>query len=101
MALQNPNDPPLLDDLDRHYLRGTRPQEFLPFSVRVRRRHRWWPGPERHGRLIDRLILVAILAPGIIWAAVSFGWLPVMFIVSEIVLIRLTIYRVMTETFLE
>ena len=51
--------------------------------------------------MIDRLILVAILAPGIIWAAVSFGWLPVMFIVSEIVLIRLTIYRVMTGTFLE
>jgi hypothetical protein len=43
---------------------------------------------------------VLILSPGLIWAAMSFGWIPVLFLLAEIVLIRITIYRVVTGTFL-
>jgi hypothetical protein len=63
--------------------------------------HPWWPGPERYGRLVDALLVIAAISPAIVWAAVSFGWKPVTFAVIEIVLIRLTVYRVLTGTFLE
>jgi hypothetical protein len=92
---------PVLDDVDVLYGPGTNPQGPLPFHVRVRRLHRWWPGPERYGRLIDRLLLAGALSPGIVWASLAFGWVPVLFTVLEIVLIRLTIYRVIKGTILD
>jgi hypothetical protein len=101
MPRQSSKDPPLLEDLERHYLRGTKPQEALPFHVRVRRMHPWWPGPERHGRLIDRLIGALIVSPGVVWAALSFGWMPVLVIIAEFVLIRITVYRVINGTILD
>jgi hypothetical protein len=63
--------------------------------------HPWWPGSERHGRLIDRLIGVLILFPGLVWAAISFGWMPVLLILAEFVLIRATVYRVLNGTILD
>ena len=101
MARRQTKRPPLLEDVDVSYGRDTVPQGPLPFHIRIRRLHSWWPGPERYGKLIDRLILLAVLSPGIVWALVSFGWLPVSFVVVEVVLIRLTIYRVLSGEFLE
>jgi hypothetical protein len=101
MSRQNSKNPPLLEDLERHYLHGTKPQEVLPFHIRVRRLHPWWPGSERHGRLIDRLIGALVFFPGVVWAAVSFGWMPVLLIIAEIVLIRITVYRVLNGTILD
>jgi len=89
-----------LAEVEYHYLRGTRPQRRLPFHIRVRRLYWWWPGSERHGKAIDRALVALILLPGLIWAIISFGWLPIMFLVAEIVLIRITVYRVVTGTFL-
>ena len=51
----------------------TRAQGPLPFSVWVRRKFRWWPGSERYGGLTDRFIIAMIIAPGVVWAAISFG----------------------------
>ena len=101
MVFKSPQKPPLLDDVDVRYGQGTLPQGPLPFHIRVRRMHPWWPGSERHGRLIDRLILATVLSPGVAWAAVSFGWLPVLFIVAEVIIVRLTIYRMLSGTFLD
>jgi hypothetical protein len=96
---------PLLDDVDVHYSRGTKPQGPLPFHIRIRRRHAWWPGPERYGRLIDRsiltLVVLTLMSPGIVWAVVSFGWMPLIVLVIEIVVIRFTVYKVLTGTILE
>ena len=47
------------------------------------------------------MLLAVAISPGIVWAAFSFGWKPVLFIVVEFVLIRLTIYRVLNGTFLD
>jgi hypothetical protein len=92
---------PLIDDVDVRYGPGTSPQGPLPFHIRVRRLHWWWPGPERYGRLIDRFLLAGALSPGIVWASLAFGWVPVLFTALEIVLIRLTVYRVLKGTFLD
>lgn len=101
MKTKVPTEPVLLDDIDVRYGRNTQPQGPLPFHIRIRRMHRWWPGSERHGKLIDRLILAAILSPGLVWAAYSWGWMPVTFIIAEIVIIRLTLYRVLFGSFLD
>ena len=101
MVSDIPKTPSQLEDVDVSYGPHTQPQGPLPFHVRVRRMHPWWPGPERHGRVIDRLLLVIAISPGIVWATLSFGWVPVLFIVAEGVLIRLTIYRVLNGTFLD
>jgi hypothetical protein len=101
MVSDRPEKPALLDDVDVRYGRDTVPQGPLPFHVRIRRLHPWWPGPERYGKLIDRLLLAAAVSPGIVWACLSFGWLPILFILLEVVLIRLTIYRVLNGTFLD
>ena len=95
-----PDNDQQLENVEVHYLRGTRPQGQLPFHVRIRRLYWWWPGPERYGKAIDRILAVLILSPGLIWAAMSFGWIPVLFLLVEIVLIRITVYRVVTGTFL-
>jgi hypothetical protein len=96
-----PKSPQLLEDVDVRYGPDTTPQGPLPFHVRVRRLHSWWPGPERYGKAIDRSFLVAALSPGIIWASISFGWLPVLFTIVEVVLVWLTVYRVLNGTFLD
>jgi hypothetical protein len=101
MVSDLPKKPSQLDDVDVRYGPHTVPQGPLPFHVRVRRMHPWWPGSERHGRLVDRLLLAVAVSPGIVWASFSFGWMPVLFIVVEGVLIRLTIYRVLNGTFLD
>ncbi len=95
-----PDKRPPLENVEVHYLQGTKPQELLPFHVRVRRLYWWWPGPERYGRIIDRILAALVLSIGVIWAALSFGWLPILFILVEIILIRITVYRVLTGTFL-
>jgi hypothetical protein len=101
MVADPPKAPPQLDEVDVRYGRGTVPQGPLPFHIRVRRMHPWWPGPERYGKLIDRLILAAAVSPGIVWASLAFGWKPVLFILAEALIIRLTIYRVLNGTFLD
>src|SRR5262245_65270737 len=92
--------PPLIADTDVHYEPGTRPQAPLPFSVWVRRKCRWWPGSERYGGLTDRLIIASIIAPGVAWAAFSFGWIPAVFVVAEALVIAEIAYRVATGTML-
>ena len=91
---------PLIDDADVHYGPKTRAQGPLPFSIWVRRKFRWWPGSERYGRLTDRLIIAALIAPGVGWAAISFGWMPALFIVAEALVISEIVYRVATGTML-
>ncbi len=93
--------PPIIDNVDVSYGKDTVPQGPLPFHIRVRRLHWWRPGPERYGKVIDRFILAAAVSPGIVWASVSFGWIPVLFVVVEAVIIRLTIYRVLNGTILD
>src|SRR5262245_21115708 len=95
-----PEDRTLIDDADVHYGPKTRPQGPLPFSVWVRRKYRWWPGTERHGGLIDRIIIAAVIAPGVIWALVSFGWIPALFVVAEALVIAEIAYRIATGTML-
>jgi hypothetical protein len=92
--------PKLISDADVHYGKATKPQGPLPFSIWVRRTYRWWPGSERYGTLIDRLIAATVLAPGVIWAALSFGWLPSLFVVAEIIVVVEIAYRVATGTML-
>lgn len=91
----------LIDNVDVNYGKNTVPQGPLPFHVRVRRLHWWWPGPERYGKGIDRVIFAIMVSPGIVWASVSFGWIPVAFVIIELILIRLTIYRVLNGTVLD
>ena len=79
---------------------ATKSQGRLPFSVWVRRNYRWWPGPERYGGLINRLIAAAILSPGVVWAALSFGWVPALFVVAEVVVVAEIVYRVANGNFL-
>lgn len=100
MSLPPPQDSKLIDDADVHYGPATRPQGPLPLSIWLRRRYRWWPGPERYGGLVDRFILAMILAPGVIWAAMSFGWLPALFVIAEAIIIFEIVYRVATGTML-
>ena len=92
--------PPIIEDTDVHYGSDTRAQGPLPFSIWIRRKYRWWPGTERHGGLADRVIIAAIIAPGVIWAAFSFGWIPALFVVAEVLVISEIIYRVATGTML-
>lgn len=101
MTSSHQGKPPLLEDVDVRYGRGTAPVGPLPFHVRIRRSHPWWPGSERHGKLVDRILFGVLISPGAVWAAVSFGWKPVLFIIAEILIIRLTVYRVLTGTFLD
>ena len=96
-----PAEKSMIEDVRVRYGPGTIPQGPLPFHVRVRRQHAWWPGPERYGKVVDRFLLVIGLTPGMVWASLSFGWLPVLFILAEVVLIRLTVYRVLKGTFLD
>jgi hypothetical protein len=91
----------VVDDVDVSYGKGTVPQGPLPFHIRIRRLHSWWPGPERYGKAIDRVLLAIAVSPGIVWASLSFGWMPVLFVLLEVVLIRLTIYRVLSGTYLD
>jgi hypothetical protein len=90
----------LISDVDIHYGPGTRPQVPLPFSIWVRRKYWWWPGSERYSGLIDRLIIVALIIPGVIWAFVSFGWITMLFIIAEAVIICEIFYRIATGTIL-
>ena len=90
----------LLSDVDIHYGPGTRPQVPLPFSIWVRRKYWWWPGPERYSGLVDRLIMAVLMTPGVIWAFLSFGWIPIIFILLEAVIICEIFYRVATGTML-
>ena len=101
MVADPSKEPQLLEDVGVHYGGGTVPQGPLPFHVRVRRLHPWWPGPERYGRLIDRLILAAFLAPGFVWATLWFGWLPVVFLIAEVLIIKFTVFRMLHGTFLD
>jgi hypothetical protein len=95
------HDPPLLEDVDVRYGRGTSPQGYLPFHIRIRRRYRWWPAPVRYGKITDLLLLSAALCPGIVWTCLCFGWLPVTFVMIELIIIRLTIYRAIKGTFFD
>jgi hypothetical protein len=97
---ENRQLPPLIEDTDFHYGPRTRPQGPLPFSVWVRRKYRWWPGSERYGGLVDRLIIALIMAPGVAWAVFSFGWIPALFVAAEAVVIAEIVYRVATGTML-
>jgi hypothetical protein len=98
---QGPNRPSkLIEDTDIRYGPATHSQGPLPFSIWVRRNYRWWPGPERYGGLIDRLMMVIILAPGVVWATVSFGWIPALFIVAEVAIVFEIFYRIATGTML-
>ena len=90
-----------LEGVEVRYGPGTKPQGVLPFHIRVRRMHRWWPGPERYGKVIDWALLAVLVSPGVVWAALSFGWWPIAFLLIEILILRLTIYRLLTGTFLE
>jgi hypothetical protein len=96
-----PKKPVVLDDLDVTYGPGTQPQGPLPFHVRTRRLYSWWPGSERNGKRVDLLLLAILLTPAVAWAVVSFGWMPITFLVAEIILFRLTIYRIFSGTFLD
>ena len=98
-------DPPpdkrkLISDVDVHYGPATRPQGPLPFSIWVRRKYRWWPGAERYGGLIDRLLIAMLIAPGALWALVSFGWIPALFVLAETLVVFEIVYRVATGTML-
>jgi hypothetical protein len=93
-------DPQLIDDADVHYGAKTRPQGALPFSIWIRRKYRWWPGSERYGGLTDRFIIAMIIAPGAMWALVSFGWIPALFVVAEALVISEIVYRIATGTML-
>ena len=95
-----PRHSPVIEASDVHYGSKTRAQVPLPFSVWVRRKYRWWPGSERYGGLTDRLIMAMIIAPGVVWAAVSFGWIPALFVVAEALVICEIVYRVATGTML-
>ena len=44
--------------------------------------------------------MAMIIAPGVVWAAVSFGWIPALFIVAEALVISEIVYRVATGTML-
>src|SRR5262249_56001198 len=90
----------IIDDADVHYGPGTQPQGPLPFSIWVRRKYRWWPGSERNGGLVDRIIIALILSPGVAWAAFSFGWIPALFVVAEAVIVCEIVYRIATGTML-
>jgi len=43
------------------------------------------------------LIIAALIAPGVGWAAISFGWMPALFIVAEALVISEIVYRVATS----
>jgi hypothetical protein len=90
----------IIEGTDILYGAKTRAQVPLPFSVWVRRRCKWWPGSERYGGLVDRIILAALIAPGVAWAGLSFGWLPAIFILAEAVVILEIVYRIATGTML-
>ena len=93
-------DSKLVEGVDVHYGRKTQPQGPLPFSVWVRRKYRWWPGSERNGGLTDRCIMAMIIAPGVAWALLSFGWIAALFVVAEAIVISEIVYRVATGTML-
>jgi hypothetical protein len=99
-APEQQDPPPVIEDVDVHYGSHTRAQGPLPFSAWVRRKFRWWPGSERYGRLTDRCIIAAIIAPGVVWAMVSFGWIPALFVLAEALVVSEIIYRVATGTML-
>jgi hypothetical protein len=100
VAYPSPKHPEPIEDTDVHYGPATRPQGPLPFSIWVRRKYRWWPGSERYGGLVDRIIIALILAPGVIWAILSFGWIPGLFVLAELALVFEIIYRIATGTML-
>ena len=95
-----PGDRKLIDNADVHYGPGTRPQGPLPFFIWVRRKYRWWPGPERHGAIVDKFLLALMLSPIIGYALISFGVIPSIFVAVEIVILTEIAYRVATGTFL-
>ena len=95
-----PEDQRFISDVDVHYGPGTRPQVPLPWSIWVRRKYKWWPGSERRARRVDRLLIAALLAPGVIWASLSFGWIPALFIIVEAVIIFEIFYRIANGTML-
>ena len=94
------SEPQVVEDAEVHYGPRTAPQTPLPFSVWVRRKFRWWPGSERYGGLTDRLLLAALIAPGAVWALLSFGWVPAFFVVAEALVVAEVIYRVASGTML-
>ena len=94
------HDSKLIEDADVHYGAETKSQGPLPFSIWVRRKYRWWPGSERYGCLVDRLLMAMIIVPGVVWALTSFGWIPALFIVAEAIIVAEIVYRVATGTML-
>jgi hypothetical protein len=56
--------------------------------------------PERPAQLGVQRLAGSILAPGVFWAAISFGWIPALFVAAEAAVIFEIIYRVATGTML-
>jgi len=82
-----------LEDVRIKYQRGTKPPGELPFHVKVRRIYWWWPGSERHGKFVDRCLLLFLLAPFLWGATFVIGWKAVLLIAVELILIYATIWR--------
>lgn len=95
-----PSDKKPIDDVDVHYGRGTRPQEQLPFSIWVRRKYRWWPGSERYAGLVDRILALMFVGPGVIAVGFFFGWPLALFILVEAFVVFEVLYRMVTGTIL-
>jgi hypothetical protein len=91
---------PPIEDVEIHYGPATRPQERLPFSVHVRRKYPWWPGSERRGKLVDRLLIVLALTPCVIWAGFYYGWAAVLCGTVEALVILELLYRFWTGSLL-
>jgi hypothetical protein len=45
-------------------------------------------------------MLMMILAPGVVWALLSFGWIPALFVVLELIILFEIFYRIATGTML-
>lgn len=95
-----PSDNKLIEDVDVHYGRGTRPQDPLPFSIWVRRKYRWWPGSERHAGLVDRMLVLMLVGSVAIVVGFFFGWALALFILVESLVVFEVLYRVLTGTIL-
>ena len=91
---------PPIDDVEFHYGPATKPQEQLPFSIHVRRRYAWWPGSERRGKLVDRLLIVLALTPCVIWAGFYYDWAAVLCGAVEVLVILELLYRFWTGSLL-
>ena len=91
---------PPIEDVEVHYGPATKPQEHLPFSVYVRRKYAWWPGTERRGKLVDRLLVVLALTPFVVWAGLHYDWAAVLCGAVEAVVLAELLYRFWTGSLL-